>query len=135
MQHPIVVDRFKFTKDPKDMSEDEISDVLRALFQVDTYLVAKALKDTALQGQPVSNNFVWGKNAALAYVPEADGRRIVTVGTTFMWTYGVPNNEGLLVKRYRDDARTGDWIEYQAWYHALTVVPGAAYTWTNASAV
>jgi hypothetical protein len=131
LQHPVIVDRFKFTMIP---SDEEVKQVLRTIFEVDNYLVANAVKDTALQGQATSNDYVWGKNAALLYIAPAMGKRIVTIGTTFMWTYGVPNNAGLLVKRYRDESRTGDWIEYQAWYDLKTVLTGAGYTWTNAVA-
>ena len=134
VQHPVIVDRFKFTKDPDEITDDEARNLLKSIFQVENYLVAEALYDTALQGQATSNDFVWGKNAALCYVPQAEGKRIVTIGTTFMWTYGAPGNAGLLVKRWYDNDRGGDWIDYRAWYHAKTVAANAAYTWTNASA-
>lgn len=131
IQHPIILDRFKFGNLPTGVP---VNQQLRSVFEVDNYLIANAIYDTANVGQAASTNYVWGKNALLAYISPEMGRRIVTLGATFMWTYGVPNNEGLLVKRYRDESRTGDWIEYQAWYDLKTIVAAAAYAWINAVA-
>ena len=41
---------------------------------------------------------------------------MITPGTTFRWLYGVPQNGGMLVKRYRVEERSGDMIEYQTYY-------------------
>jgi len=52
----------------------------------------------------------------LCYVPPAVGPMVVALGTTFRWIYGVPENGGMLVKRYRVEERSGDMIEYQTYY-------------------
>ena len=41
---------------------------------------------------------------------------VIALGTTFRWLYGVPQNGGMLVKRYRVEERSGDMIEYQTYY-------------------
>ncbi len=59
---------------------------------------------------------------------------MITPGTTFRWLYGVPDNGGMLVKRYRVEERSGDMIEYQTYYCVKLVVPGAMYAFKNAVA-
>ena len=59
---------------------------------------------------------------------------MITPGTTFRWLYGVPQNGGMLVKRYRVEERSGDMIEYQTYYCVKLVVPGAMYVFKSAVA-
>ncbi len=130
-QHPKIIDRFKYTALPKGYLTEE---QLRSVFDVENYWVLSALKDTTNIGQAQTLDFFWGKNAFLAFVPQAPGRRVVALGLTFMWTYGVPDNGGLLVKRYREEKRTAEVIEAQAYYDLKITVPNAAYAWINAVA-
>ena len=85
-----------------------------------------------MQGEPHDLDYIWGKNCVLAYIPTQLGPNVVTLGTTFRWLYGVPQNGGMLVKRYRVEERGGDMIEYQTYYCAKLTVPGAAYVFKNA---
>ena len=94
--------------------------------------MAKSLYDTTQQGVAHSLNYIWGKMAILAYVPQQQGSMQVTLGTTFRWLYGVPQNGGMLVKRYRVEERSGDMIEYQTYYAIKLTVPGAAYIFKTA---
>ena len=129
IQHPIILDRFKSTALPQGYPSDQ---QLAGLFNVDKFIVAKPLYDTAQQGVAHSLNYIWGKNVILAYVPPAQGQLMVTPGTTFRWLYGVPQNSGMLVKRYRVEERSGDMIEYQTYYCCKLTVPGAAYVFKSA---
>jgi hypothetical protein len=129
INHPVILDRFKSTSMPLGYPSDQ---QLAGLFNVDQIIVARSLYDTAPQGQPHNLNYIWGKNAILAYVPPAQGSMIVTPGTTFRWLYGVPKNEGMLVKRYRVEERSGDMIEYQTYYCIKMVSPGTMYVFKNA---
>ncbi len=131
IQHPIIIDRFKSTALPLGYPSEQ---QLAGLFNVDNFVVAKSLYDTTVQGLPTSLNFIWGKNVILAYVPPAQGQMMVTLGTTFRWLYGVPQNGGMLVKRYRVEERSGDMIEYQTYYCCKLTVPGAAYVFKSAVA-
>jgi hypothetical protein len=131
IQHPIILDRFKSTALPLGYPSDQ---QLAGLFNVDNFIVAKSLYDTAQQGIPHVLNYIWGKNAILAYVPPGLGQLMITPGTTFRWLYGVPQNGGMLVKRYRVEERTGDMIEYQTYYCVKLVVPGAMYVFKSAVA-
>ena len=131
IQHPIILDRFKSQALPQGYPSDQ---QLAALFNVENFIVAKGLYDTAQQGIPHNLSYIWGKNAILAYVPPSLGQLMVTPGTTFRWLYGVPQNGGMLVKRYRVEERSGDMIEYQTYYAVKLTVPGAMYVFKNAVA-
>jgi hypothetical protein len=128
IQHPIILDRFKSTALPLGYPSEQ---QLAGLFNVDTLIVAKSLYDTTQQGLPHVLNYIWGKNAILAYVPPAQGQMMVTLGTTCRWLYGVPQNGGMLVKRYRVEERSGDMVEYQTYYALKLTVPGAMYIFKN----
>jgi hypothetical protein len=131
IQHPIILDRFKSTALPLGYPSEQ---QLAGLFNVDNFVVAKSLYDTTQQGIAHDLNYIWGKNAILAYVPQQQGPMQVTLGTTFRWLYGVPQNGGMLVKRYRVEERSGDMIEYQTYYAIKLTVPGAAYIFKAAVA-
>ena len=131
IQHPIILDRFKNHALPLGYPTDQ---QLAGLFNVDNFVVAKALYDTSQQGIAHNLNYIWGKNAILAYVPPGQGQLMITPGTTFRWLYGVPQNGGMLVKRYRVEERSGDMIEYQTYYCVKLVVPGAMYVFKSAVA-
>ncbi len=128
-QHPRILDRFKYTQTAVLMP-----DHLRTAFDVQNFWVAGALKDTANQGQAAVLDFIWGKNALLAYVPDQPGRRVVALGYTFAWLYDGGVNQGFLVKRYREEKRTADFIEVQVYYDPKVVVAQAGYAWINAVA-
>jgi hypothetical protein len=127
--HPKILDRFKYTQTAVLMP-----DHLRAAFDVENFWVAGALKDTTNQGQASALDFVWGKNAVLAYVPPQPGRRVVALGYTFVWLYDGGINQGFLVKRYREEKRTADIIEVQVYYDPKVVVAQSAYAFISAVA-
>ncbi len=131
IQHPIILDRFKNHALPLGYPTDQ---QLAGLFNVDNFIVAKALYDTSQQGIAHNLNYLWGKNAILAYVPNGQGQMMITPGTTFRWLYGVPQNGGMLVKRYRVEERSGDMIEFQTYYCVKLVVPNAMYVFKSAVA-
>jgi len=126
--HPKILERFKYTQvgiiQP---------DHLKAVFNVDNFFVASAVKNTAQEGAADSLDYVWGKNALLFFKPPAAGRRTVSLGYQFSWLFGA-NTNGFLVKRYRDESRTADIVEVQLYYDAKVVAPGAGFLWQSAVA-
>jgi hypothetical protein len=127
--HPKILDRFKYTQ-----TAVLQPDHLKTAFDVENFWVAGALKDTASQGQAAALDFIWGKNAVLAYVPPQPGRRVLSLGLSFVWMYDGGANQGFLVKRYREEKRTADIIEVQIYYDPKIVVANSAYSWINAVA-
>lgn len=95
-KHPLVVDRFKYT------SADSINEAMLArLFEVDKYLVAKAVQVTSQEGQTISTSLVLGKNALLCYTAPAPGLLAHSAGYSFVWSglTGI-NNLGVATFRY-----------------------------------
>ncbi|HLW80049.1 MAG TPA: major capsid protein, partial [Terriglobia bacterium] len=128
-QHPKIVDRFKYTQvgvlDPE---------ALKTAFGVDNFWVMGAEYDTANEGQAPSLNFVWGKNAVLAYVLPEPRRREVTLGYTFRWLFGAPDLGGTLVKRYREERKTADIIEVHRYDDIQAVAAPAGFVFLSATA-
>lgn len=128
-QHPLIIDRFKYTDLPGGvLTEGQ----LRTAFGVDNYMVLSALYDTAAFGNVPSLNYVWGNDALLAYIPPEPAQMEVSLGYSFWWTYGAPQNGGALVRRYRVEERKGDMVEAEAYYDLQVVAPGAGFYWINA---
>jgi hypothetical protein len=126
--HPQIIDRFKYVQvgilQP---------DHLKAAFNVDHFVIASAIKNTAPEGAADSMDYIWGKNALLFYQPPSPGRRSMSLGYQFTWLFGA-NTDGFLVKRYRDESRTADIVETQLYYDLKVVAPPAAYLWLDAVA-
>lgn len=128
-QHPKIIDRFKYTQ-----VGVLDSDALKAAFGVDNFWVMGAEYDTANEGQTPSLNFVWGKNAVLAYVLPEPRRREVTLGYTFRWLFGAPDLGGTLVKRYREERKTADIIEVHRYDDIQAVAAPAGFVFLSATA-
>lgn len=95
-KHPLIVDRFKYT------SSDSINEAMLArLFEVDRYVVAKAVQATSQEGETVSTALVLGKHALLCYSAPAPSLLAHSAGYTFVWSKltGL-NNLGVATFRY-----------------------------------
>lgn len=89
--HPDLVDRIKYT------SQQTLTPQMMAnLFDIDRVLVAKAIKATNVEGATAAYSFVYGKHAALFYVPPNPGLMTPSAGYTFAWN-GVSGGLGLSV--------------------------------------
>ena len=127
-QHPRIIDRFKYTQVGV---LDEGS--LKTAFGVDNFWVMAAEYDSATEGQAPNLNFVWGKNALLAYVVPEPRRREVTLGYTFRWLFGAPDLGGTLTKRYRVEAKSADVIEVHRYDDIEAVAPQAGLVFLSAT--
>jgi hypothetical protein len=127
-QHPRIIDRFKYTQVGV-LDEG----ALKTAFGVDNFWVMAAEYDTATEGQTPALNFVWGKNALLAYVVPEPRRREVTLGYTFRWLFGAPELGGTLTKRYRVEAKSADVVEVHRYDDIEAVAPQAGLVFLNAT--
>ena len=110
--HPDIVDRVKYTS-----AENVTEDILARFFGVDRILVARAVKNTALEGAATSMSSIVGKNAALYYVAPSAGILTPTAGYQFAWR-GVSDGMGanIGITRFRMPELRADRIEAQmAW--------------------
>jgi len=128
--HPKVIDRVKYTMKANQLSEQELADA----FGVDEVLVGRALQNTATEGQSDALTFIWGKNLLLYYAPPSIGKKVVALGAHFLWNYGVPANQGYIVKRWREERRESDLIEVGLYYDQKIIAPAAGFAFLAAVA-
>ena len=130
LDHPDVIDRIKYTQRGI-VSED----LLAAFFEVDKYLVLKAVVNTAAEraaqpktgttttgGPAPSMSFIaGGKNALLVYSPSSPGLMVPAAGYNFAWTgYLGANAYGGTVRKFRMEWLRSDRIEAEiAFSHKL----------------
>lgn len=95
-KHPLIVDRFKYT------SSDSINEAMLArLFEVDRYIVAKAVQVTSQEGEVISTSLVLDKGALLCYSAPAPSLMAHSAGYYFVWSRltGL-NNLGVATYRF-----------------------------------
>ena len=110
--HPDIVDRVKYTS-----AENVTEDILARFFGVDRIMVARAIRNTGLEGAANSFSNIAGKNAALYYVAPTPGLLTPSAGYTFAWR-GVSDGMGanIGITRFRMPELRADRIEAQmAW--------------------
>jgi hypothetical protein len=107
--HPDIIDRVKYTG--RDVPDTQY---LAQLFGVDEVLVAKAVKNTAAEGQTGAFSFSFGKSAMLVYAPATPSLLTPSAGYSFQWR-GVSEGLGLTVgtKQYRLEQNAATYIESQ----------------------
>jgi hypothetical protein len=137
-QHPIIIDRFKYTALKNGFPTNE---QLASVFEVDNYWVMDALYDTANEGQAPDPNFVWGVNAILAVVPSSPQKREVALAYTPWWTFAkaeggalradLGGNRGTIVRRYRVESKRTDVLEVDKWYDQVYGDVNAGFVWKN----
>lgn len=139
-QHPAIVDRFKYTAPMGMANPQQLASV--AGVPDGNYWVLGAQYDSSVEGVSTMGlqnstsllSFVWGKNAIMAYVP-TPGKLQTLFGYEARWLFGAPELGGTLVKRYRVEHKSADFIEVHRYHDCVITVPGAAYCWINASSV
>ena len=117
--HPDIIDRVKYTG--RDVPDTQY---LAQLFGVDEVLVAKAVKNTATEGQTGSFGFSFGKSALLVHSPSSPGLLTPAAGYSFQWR-GVSEGLGLTVgtKQYRLEQNAATYIESQIAFDNKVVAP------------
>ena len=79
--HADVLDRIKYTQ--RGIVTKEL---LASLFEVDKYLVAEGVKNSAAKGADEDTDFIAGKHCLLAYAAPRPSIKMPTAGYTFAWT-------------------------------------------------
>jgi len=111
--HPKVINRIQYTQ--RAILTDEL---LAALFEVDKFLVPKAIANTANEGAAADSfSFTWGKSMLLAYATDAPSTEEPTAGATFTWSgYLGVGATGTRVRRYRIEEKDVDRVEAEMAY-------------------
>jgi len=118
-KHPLVLERFKYTS-----SASITGEMLARLLEVDRYLVAEAVRNSAGEGQPASFGFVAGKNALLSYAPVTPGLMMPSAGYTFVWRgLAAGSAAGVAVNRFRLEHLKSDRVEGEFAFDMKVVAP------------
>lgn len=108
--HPDVIDRIKYTQTA--ISTEQI---LASLFHVDEVIVAKAIQNTAKEGQAnAMSRIVSPKAMLLVHAADAPSVDTPSAGYTFAWTGLIPgatNAMGGVIQRMRDEMAHSDYFE------------------------
>jgi hypothetical protein len=78
---------------------------LAEIFEVESFFVMEAVKNSGAEGLAESNAFIGGKHALLTHTPSTAGLMTPAAGLTFAWNSisGV-NNLGVSIESFSDDA-------------------------------
>lgn len=117
--HPDVIDRVKHTG--RDVPDEQY---LASLFGLDEVLVAKAVKNTANEGQDGTFDFHFGKDMLLVHSAPNPGLLLPSAGYSFQWR-GVSEGLGLTVgtKQYRLEQFAATYVESQIAFDNKLVAP------------
>ena len=97
--HPDILDRIKYVQ--KGVVTPEL---MAAVFEVEKVIIGKAGYNTAKEGKTAVYDYLWGKNAILAYVEPRPGIKKFSLGYTFQ-------SQKLQTRRARIEVKHSDWFE------------------------
>lgn len=128
--HPDIIDRVKYTG--RDVPDTQY---LAQLFGLDEVLVAKAVKNTAAEGQTGAFSFTFGKSALLVHSAPNPGLLMPSAGYSFQWR-GVSEGLGLTVgtKQYRLEQNAATYVESQIAFDNKLVAADLGAFWSTAVA-
>lgn len=82
-RHPEIIDLIKYTNSVD--GRTVTPELLAAMFDVERVLIAKAIKNTAVEGETAAYSFVHGKHALLLHVADNPGLLTPSAGYTLVW--------------------------------------------------
>ena len=109
-----IVDRMNRgqTTGPAEANRDD----LMRLFEVDDLVIMDSVYNSAIKGATLNQSFIAGKNGILLYRPPNPGILIPSAGYMFSWRGFVGAEDGIRIKRIRDEKRELDLIRAQSAY-------------------
>ena len=127
-KHPLIKDRIKYTS-----SESITEAVIAKYFEVDRYVVSKAVYATNAEGAATdAYDFTHGKHALLCYVPGSPGLMTPSAGYTFMWTGLRGMGSGLAIRKFRMEQLASDRLEIEAAYDQKVISSDLGYFFASA---
>jgi hypothetical protein len=121
LQHPDIIERIKYSQ-----LGVPTESLLATILGFNTLLVGSSLYNGAVEGQTVDLADIWGKYALACYIAPGNATlKTPTLGFLPTWKL----NGGLTgeVKKYRDEAIAGDWIEVTMAYDIIVSCAPAGY--------
>jgi len=119
IHHPAIIERVKYSQ-----LGVVTPQLLAAVFDVERVIIAKAGKNTSIEGQSDTMGYIWGKIALLAYVAPKVGPKVITLGLNYVWA-----GKSMQVKRLRgtdEEDREGTYIRAGRWYYDQNIVASEA---------
>lgn len=117
-----LIDLYKYTN-----TGTLTKDIMARMFEVDNFIVAHSMYDTANLGQAASIARLWGKDALLCYIEPTPGLRRISLGYTF-------RTRDRSVETYREEKRKSDVIRVTEIASEKLVAAGCGYLIKNAVA-
>lgn len=130
--HPDIVDRISGGSNSGSPAL-VTAQLVAAIFEVDRILVAKAINNTAVEGETVVQAFTHGDHALLCYVNPNPGLMSPSAGYTFVWqgvSQGLGQNVG--VKQFRIEELGADRVEGQIAFDNKIVATDMGYMFLSA---
>lgn len=109
-------DRIKYTE--RAIITDEI---MASMFDLDQLLVGRGARNLNTEGVAASTGFIWGKDMLVYYTPARPALREPAAG--YLLTIG----GRFKTKKWREEARSGDWVEVSTMFLPRAVATSAAY--------
>lgn len=131
-RHPVLKDRFKYTS-----AESVSEQMLARFFEVDEYLVSRAVVNTAAEGQAGAYSFAVGRHALLCYTNPAPTLMAPSAGYVFTWRGllgGAGGDLATAIKRFRMEALACDRVELEAAFDMRLVSSDCGYFFNSAVA-
>lgn len=130
IQHPDILDRLADSSD-RLVTEQKLA----SIFGVDRIYIARAIENTAVEGETDSFSFVHGKHAWFGYVPSSAAMMQPASSYTFLWTGGsYGSGEDIGVKRFRMEELASDRVEAQIAVDFKTIGSDLGYFFNGAVA-
>ena len=114
--HPDLLERVKYSQ-----LASITTGLLATLFEVDNVIIAKAVVNTAVEGQTDSLSYVWGKHAWLMYITPTPGVRQVSAG------YHLTLQDGRYIDRWVEQAKKAEFVRFNDYYQTQVVAQEAIY--------
>ena len=122
-----VRDQFKYT------SANSIDEqMLARYFDVDKYVVAKGVYNSANEGATTTGAAIYGKHALLSFSPAAPSLMQPAAGYTFTWSGYTGAVNGIRTKKFRMEHLNSDRIEGEIAYDFKVVAPLLGYFFNGA---
>lgn len=124
--HDDIMERIKYTQ------RGVVSlDLLANLFGVSRVLEAKAIKNTAAEGQSAAMSDIFTKHALLTYAPSAPALEEASAGYTFNWKQFSGAKDGTRIKKFRMEHLESDRIEGEMAYDQKIVAADCGIFFEN----
>lgn len=126
--HPDIIDRVKYTQ-----MGIVTADLLASLFEVDRVVVPWAVENTAVEGQALDMDFIFGDHALLLYANPSPGILQPSAGYHFSWTgFLGAGQQGNRIRSFRMEHLSADRIEGEQAFDAKLVAPDLGTFFANA---